>query len=317
MHSSHSERFVKVHHIPHLTQEESKLNAGSLLVTGAGDHTTLARKRGYIAQQPNPQVDSDTDSHWSQVNPASRKRHRRIGPQAAMAQTERSLMWRRPYMSDKGKSESYMERPLIDKYSSTHKNIEQIERQLGNAEERRYNEGLEDRDSQTLELDNDSEARSSGSNSEATSDDDENESDSQVSDQHDSQSSSDSETVSSASDLESSSDDDNLRDRRDEVIYFRLSSSLSPNKTQKLKELLRADYPDAKVIVDVQRTKTPLLQRTGLEKLLLMIFNRKVTTVFLHGPTQICATKEGFQLFQWICEMHGTTLQIVPSLQLI
>ncbi len=102
----------------------------------------------------------------------------------------------------------------------------------------------------------------------------------------------------------------------DTVIYYRTSSAVSSERIAKLKELFQADYPEAQVVVDVQRIKAHFHQRVGLDRLFQSISRGEVREVLVDSSTQICNTKEAFQLFEWVCHTLGTKIQIVPSLQL-
>lgn len=102
-----------------------------------------------------------------------------------------------------------------------------------------------------------------------------------------------------------------------ELIYFRMFSVLTAERSKKLKALLRADHPGANVILDAQPTKTlPFQKRAGLSRLLQKIMDGQVDVILIESATQICNTKEAFQLFEWICHMNGVEVQVTPSLEL-
>lgn len=103
----------------------------------------------------------------------------------------------------------------------------------------------------------------------------------------------------------------------EKVIYFRMFSTMTPGKAHRLKAFLRADYPDAKVILDVHPTKScAFQQRIGLNRLLQMIMKKEIEHVLVANSTQICNTKEAFQLFEWISSLSNVEVHVVPSLEL-
>lgn len=98
-----------------------------------------------------------------------------------------------------------------------------------------------------------------------------------------------------------------------QVIYFRTQSQRSDDVAE-LQQLLRAEYPDATVIVDAAPSKAPFHHRNGLKELFQLIATGRVKKLLIESATQVCNTKEAFSLFDWMCQFLGTEIHIVPSL---
>ena len=101
-----------------------------------------------------------------------------------------------------------------------------------------------------------------------------------------------------------------------EVIYFRTTSSLTAEKGDRVMDLLRVDHPNSKVILEIQSSRAPIVERKGFERLLGLLLDRRVKKLLIANTTQICNTKDAFQLFEWLCNKHGTEIDIQSSLGL-
>jgi hypothetical protein len=101
-----------------------------------------------------------------------------------------------------------------------------------------------------------------------------------------------------------------------EVIYCRLPSALSREKKAKVKDALTADHPNAKVLLDMQPRKSRFAERQRFEQLLQLVLADRVSTILIASTAHVCNTKEAFQLFEWICSMHGAEVHIVQRLEL-
>jgi predicted site-specific integrase-resolvase len=55
-------------------------------------------------------------------------------------------------------------------------------------------------------------------------------------------------------------------------------------------------------------------QRAGLKRLFKFVLSGQVDEVLLANSTQLCNTKEGFELMEWACELLGARVRVVPSL---
>ena len=107
-------------------------------------------------------------------------------------------------------------------------------------------------------------------------------------------------------------------DKRSKIIYFRTSSLLSEDKQETIKQFLRADVPDALVLVEVHApsNKTSLSDRPVLNDLMQRVFQGLVSKVLLESSAHVCNTKDAFQLFSWVCGQFGASVTVDLSLRL-
>jgi hypothetical protein len=106
--------------------------------------------------------------------------------------------------------------------------------------------------------------------------------------------------------------------KRHKIIYFRTSSPVSKDKIETVKQFLRADVPDALVLVEahVSSNRTPLFDRPVFNSLMAKVFQGSVSEVLLESSTHVCNTKDAFHLFSWVCSQFETLVSVVPSLRL-
>jgi hypothetical protein len=103
------------------------------------------------------------------------------------------------------------------------------------------------------------------------------------------------------------------------VVYFRPKIKISPEKSSVIKEILRANHPNALVLLETisENSRSTYPSRTMLNRLMNDVFDQKVKEIMIADFNHICSTKDGFQLFCWICDMFGTKVLISPALQLM
>ncbi|MDR3478660.1 MAG: hypothetical protein P4M14_11590 [Gammaproteobacteria bacterium] len=103
------------------------------------------------------------------------------------------------------------------------------------------------------------------------------------------------------------------------VIYFRPKAGVSSEKSSVLKEVFRANHPNALVLLETvtENSRSTYASRTILNRLMNDVFDQRVKEILVADFNHICSTKDGFQLFCWICNCFGTQVLISPALQLV
>ena len=103
------------------------------------------------------------------------------------------------------------------------------------------------------------------------------------------------------------------------VVYFRLKVKSSSSKRSVIKEILRANHPNALILLEAapENPRSTYSSRTMLNRLMNDVFDEKVKEIIIADFNHICTTKDGFQLFCWICDLFGTKVLISPALQLV
>jgi len=108
---------------------------------------------------------------------------------------------------------------------------------------------------------------------------------------------------------------------RTKVIFFSSSSALTAEQFSKVRKMLRADAPNANSIVMLEtvkaRRRASYSSRETLSRLMAEVFAGNVSEISVADSTHICSTKDGFQLFSWICGQFGTKVLISPELQIL
>ena len=103
------------------------------------------------------------------------------------------------------------------------------------------------------------------------------------------------------------------------VVYFRLKVKSSSSKRSVIKEILRANHPNALILLEAapENPRSTYSSRTMLNRLMNDVFDEKVREIIIADFNHICSTKDGFLLFCWICDRFGTKVLISPALQLV
>jgi hypothetical protein len=106
---------------------------------------------------------------------------------------------------------------------------------------------------------------------------------------------------------------------RVKVIYFSASSALTARQFSKIRKALRTDAPNAKVMLETAKAtrRASYSSRETLNHLMDEVFNGNVSEISVADSTHICSTKDGFQLFGWICGQFGTKVLISRELQML
>ena len=119
----------------------------------------------------------------------------------------------------------------------------------------------------------------------------------------------------------SKSDDDDQVERSNSpnrsvsrIAYVRVPSAVSAEEKAKLKAILVRYDATAMLILDVQQKRAPFQQRAGLKRLFQLVLKGQVDEILIANPTQLCNTKEGFELIEWTFHMIGARVLITPSL---
>jgi len=100
------------------------------------------------------------------------------------------------------------------------------------------------------------------------------------------------------------------------VVYFRANSRLAEDTFAELEQNLQAYLPDAKVMLETATNlKTAYSDRTVLNSLMSQILNNEVREVLIADSNHLCNTKDGFNVFNWVCQQFGTKVFILPTLQ--
>ena len=98
------------------------------------------------------------------------------------------------------------------------------------------------------------------------------------------------------------------------IAYVRVPSAVSAEEKAKLKAILVRYDATAMLILDVQQKRAPFQQRAGLKRLFQLVLKSQVDEILIANPTQLCNTKEGFELIEWTFHMIGARVLITPSL---
>ncbi len=100
------------------------------------------------------------------------------------------------------------------------------------------------------------------------------------------------------------------------VVYFRANSRLGEETFAELEQNLQAYLPDAKVMLETATNlKTAYSDRTVLNSLMSQILNNEIDEVLVADSNHLCNTKDGFNVFSWVCQQFGTKVFILPTLQ--
>jgi len=102
------------------------------------------------------------------------------------------------------------------------------------------------------------------------------------------------------------------------IIYFRPKAGISSKQSSAIKDILRADYPDAVVLLETatKNSRSTYSSRVSLNRLMNHVLDQTVKEILVADSNHICSTKDGFQLFCWICDFFGTKVLVSPALQL-
>jgi hypothetical protein len=134
------------------------------------------------------------------------------------------------------------------------------------------------------------------------------------------QNSSDNDSTGSATDGERAATSESGSDlSKNVIIYFRAQPGLSTGKATKIKEILRADYPHAVVLLEAatKNSRSPYPSRAVFNRLLTRVFDKTVSKILVADSNHICGTKDGFQLFCWVCEYFDAKVLVSPALQIV
>lgn len=93
------------------------------------------------------------------------------------------------------------------------------------------------------------------------------------------------------------------------IVYCRVSSSKQKNDLQRQVDYLKTMFPSHDVIEDIGSGLN--FRRKGLLNLLELIFSRQVTEIVVAHKDRLC--RFGFELFEFICQKHGTILKVVEN----
>ncbi len=100
------------------------------------------------------------------------------------------------------------------------------------------------------------------------------------------------------------------------VVYFRANSKLAEDAFAELKQNLQAYLPNAKVMLEtVTNLKTMYSDRKVLNDLMSKIMDEEIGEVLVADSNHLCNTKDGFNVFSWVCQQFGTKVFILPALQ--
>ena len=101
------------------------------------------------------------------------------------------------------------------------------------------------------------------------------------------------------------------------VVYFRRANSRLGDETfAELEQNLQAYLPDAKVMLETATNlRTAYSDRTVLNNLMSQILNNDIDEVLVADSNHLCNTKDGFNIFSWVCQQFGTKVFILPTLQ--
>jgi len=100
------------------------------------------------------------------------------------------------------------------------------------------------------------------------------------------------------------------------VVYYRVNSRLSEESLSETKQALQAYLPDAEIMLEtVTNSKTPISDRKILNILMSRIVNEEISEVLVADSNHLCSTKDGFNVFSWVCQQLGTKVFILPALQ--
>ena len=99
------------------------------------------------------------------------------------------------------------------------------------------------------------------------------------------------------------------------MVYFRIHPSMSPESVSEIKQQLQSYLPDAVVLVEPTSLKTPYSDREVLNHLLSQLIDGQINEILVADSSHISATKDGFNIFAWICHKFGAKVFILPALQ--
>ncbi len=99
------------------------------------------------------------------------------------------------------------------------------------------------------------------------------------------------------------------------MVYFRIHPSMSPESASKIKQQLEAYLPDAVVLLESMSLTTPYSDREVLNNLLSELVDGQIREILVADSNHICATKDGFNVFAWMCHKLGAKVFILPALQ--
>ncbi len=99
------------------------------------------------------------------------------------------------------------------------------------------------------------------------------------------------------------------------IVYYRIHPSASTEAAFEAKQQLQAYLPDAVVSLESTSLKTPYSDREVLNRLLSQIVDGQISEILVADSNHISATKDGFNVFAWICHRLGAKVFILPALQ--
>ncbi len=100
------------------------------------------------------------------------------------------------------------------------------------------------------------------------------------------------------------------------VVYFRANSALSEESFAETKQALQKYLPDTEILLEIGTNhKTPYSERRVLNALMSQIVNGEISEVLVADSNHLCSTKDGFSVFNWVCQQFRTKVFILPALQ--
>lgn len=88
------------------------------------------------------------------------------------------------------------------------------------------------------------------------------------------------------------------------IIYARVSSGKQRDDLKRQSEYLKSRYPDYKLITDIGSGIN--YERPGFKRILEGVFKGNISTVVVAHKDRF--TRFGYELFEWIFQLHGATL---------
>ena len=101
------------------------------------------------------------------------------------------------------------------------------------------------------------------------------------------------------------------------AIYVRIPAATNKDTRRNLTRMLRNKYVGAMIFLDDSQSKTPCQDRDALALLWQHIEDRRIECLLIPRMNHICKSKEAFQLFEWICNIHDARIRILPALELV
>lgn len=100
------------------------------------------------------------------------------------------------------------------------------------------------------------------------------------------------------------------------AIYVRIPAATSKTVRRNLTRVLRDEYVGAMIFQDNSQTKTLFEDRDALTLLWQHIEDRRIDCLLIPHINHICKSKDAFQLFVWMCDVHDVRICIIPGLLL-